>query len=71
MDVDEAGADQLAAGLDLLAAPAVHLADSDDAAVLDPDIGLTARRARPVHQMATAHDQIVIVFHDPSYLIVV
>ena len=71
MDVDEAGADQIAAGLDLLAAPAVHLADSDDAAVLDPDIGLTARRARAVHQMATAHDQIVSLFHDPRFLIVV
>ena len=71
VDVDETGADQLAAGVDLLGAPAVHRADGDDAAVLDPDIGLAAGRARAVHQMAAAHDQIIGVVHGVRFLIAV
>ena len=63
VDVHEARTDQLAAGVELLAAHAGHLADGDDAAVLDPDIGLAARRPGAVHQMPAAHDQIIGVVH--------
>ena len=53
MDVDEAGRDDLAGGVDLL--PRLgDVADGDDPAVADPDVGRAALRAGAVDDEAVA-----------------
>src|SRR5205085_11306025 len=59
MDVDEAGRDEVPAGVDLLRAATLDLADSCDAAVPDGDVRLTGGRAGAIRQGAAADDEIV------------
>src|SRR5690606_19448797 len=57
VDVDEAGRDQLAARVDLLAAGREIGIDGDDLAVTDPDVGATPGGAGSVdHRAAANHD---------------
>ena len=48
VDVDEAGSDHQALGVDFLAAEVVDLTDGGDDAVVDGDIGLAGGRAGAV-----------------------
>ena len=63
VDVDEAGRDQQALGIDFLAATAGDLADRRDPALLHRDVRLAQRRAAAVRHAAAAHDQIVFRRH--------
>ncbi len=56
--VDEARRDQLALGVDLFFAFGRDLADLDDAAILDGDIGLVKFAAVAVGNRAAANDEI-------------
>ena len=58
VDVDEARCDDLAGGVDGALGVAVDLADGDDAAVLDADVGAAARCAGAVDDVAAPDDQI-------------
>ena len=53
------GRHQPVAGVDLLAAAALDVADLDDAAVADRDVGGYGRAAAAVGQQAAADDEIV------------
>ena len=59
VDVDAAGRDVLARGVELALAAARDLADLDDAIAVDGDVALADLRAAAVHQGPTANHQIV------------
>ena len=63
MDVDEAGCDDLALGVDRVRRLLVDLADRRDPAVADSDVGDPAGRPRTVDDRATADDHVE---HDPT-----
>ncbi len=65
VDVDEAGRDDAAGRIDRLPGVLVDLADGDDAAVLDADIGANARAPGAVDHGAAAD---LKVEHVVSYL---
>ena len=58
VDVDEAGGDDLAGGVDLAPGGAADLADLDDAVAVDRDVALEGRRARAVDDGAATNNQI-------------
>ena len=59
VDVDEAGRDERAVGVDLLAAAAVDRPDLGDDAVGDGDVGGAGRRAGAVDDGAPSDDEVV------------
>src|SRR5581483_6066509 len=59
VDVDKAGRDQLAPGVDLFPALACDLADLADAAVLDGDIAFTEIAAASVGDGAAADHEVM------------
>ena len=63
VDVDEAGQDQLAARVDLLAPLGRDRADHRDAPVRNRHVRLEPRTARPVDHRAAADDQIRSAAH--------
>ena len=63
VDVDEAGRDQQAAGVDLLAAGRRHLADLDDRSVAHADIALEQGGAAAIGDHALADDQVEVAVH--------
>src|SRR5579872_1256203 len=63
VDVDEAGGNDLAAGVDLLGPGAAHRAYRRDQPVLDRDIALERLAALPVVDEPAAHDEIIGAFH--------
>ena len=65
VDVDEAGRDQQAAGVDLAPALADVVAHRGDGVAVDGDVGLAARRAGAVDDGAAADHEIV---HGPELL---
>ena len=68
VDIDEAGSDQQAVGVDFLAPEVVDFADGGDNAVVNGDIGLAGRRAGTVDDESVADDKIV---HESSFRVVV
>jgi hypothetical protein len=58
VDVDEAGRDQLALGVDFLGAAFCDLADHSDAVAGDADIGFDGRTAGAIDDGAAADDQV-------------
>ena len=58
VDVDEAGRDDEAVGVELARAGPLHVADLDDRAVAHADVGGARGRARPVDDGATADDEV-------------
>ena len=59
VDVDPAGGDERAVGVDLLAAALVHAADGDDLVAVDGDVGGAGRRSRPVHDGSAPDHEIM------------
>src|SRR3546814_9135469 len=59
VDVDEAGGDDLAAGVDVFAARAQVFADRDDPVAVDRDVGDKGRAARTIDDGAAANHQII------------
>jgi len=60
VNVDEAGGDQQAAGVDLFRGRAGQRADGGDAAVFDRHVGHAGGRAQAVVHRAAAQDQVEI-----------
>jgi len=58
VDVDDAGRQHEAVGIDRLRAPVLDLADRLDAAVLDREIGTARFMAQAVDDGGTANDEI-------------
>src|SRR5262249_18499447 len=67
VDVDEAGSDDGALGVDGARGAAGHVADRRDATVAHGDVAAPARRARAVDQRAAADQEIVVLAHGPLF----
>ena len=66
VDIDKAGGDDLAAGVDLLPARAAHLADNADAVAIDGDIADIRFAASAIDDGAATDDQIMGCAHGLS-----
>ena len=63
VDIDEAGGDESALGVDLFAGRAVDLADRRDTPVLDREVADEGLAAIAVDDQALADDQIILGGH--------
>ncbi|MNE79795.1 hypothetical protein D3C80_1763150 [compost metagenome] len=66
VDIDEAGRDQMAAGIDFLHAMAGDLPHLDDAPVPDRHVGAIGLATQPVGDLATTDHQIELRTHATS-----
>ena len=63
VDVDEAGRNQLARGVDFFGGCAGHFADGGNDAVFDANIGSKGLSAGAVNDGAVADDQVIFIGH--------